>query len=176
MSSYSFRLLIQEKTQMPRIYHHIFNVSEQAIDENGHVNNVEYVRWMEQAAKLHSHVEGCTQETNLLGATWVVRTHRIEYFMPIFAEEQIAVLTWVSNWRRVRSLRKYKFLRLAEPSILAAGETDWIFVDRQTGRPRTIPENVSGLFELLPPNSESRELETFVREHSGQDMVLSQKV
>ncbi|MDJ0576424.1 MAG: thioesterase [Xenococcaceae cyanobacterium MO_234.B1] len=158
---------------MPRIYHHIFIVPEQAIDENGHVNNVEYVRWMEQAAKLHSHVEGCTQETNLLGATWVIRTHRIEYFKPILAGEQIAVLTWVSNLRRVRSLRKYKFLRLAEPSILAAGETDWIFVDSQTGRPRAIPESVSGLFELLSPNDESRELETFVREHSGQD-ILSQ--
>ena len=162
----SFKLLTQEETQMPRIYHHIFMVPEQAIDENGHVNNVEYVRWMEQAAKLHSHVEGCTQETNLLGATWVIRTHRIEYFKPILTGEQIAVLTWVSNWRRARSLRKYKFLRLAEPSILAAAETDWIFVDSQTGRPRSIPESVSGLFELLPPNEESGELETFVRDYS----------
>ena len=148
-----------------RIYNHTFIVPEQAIDENGHVNNVEYVGWMQQAAKLHSHVEGCTQETSLLGATWVVRTHRIEYFQPTLAGEQIAVLTWVSNWRRARSLRKYKFLRLAERSILAAGETDWIFVDGQTGRPRAIPESVSGLFELLPPNEESRELETFMREH-----------
>ena len=73
--------------------------------------------------------------------------------------------TWVSNWRRARSLRKYKFLRLAEREILAAGETDFVFVDSQTGRPRAIPESVSGLFELLTPNSESGELETFIREH-----------
>ncbi len=156
---------------MSRIYHHIFIVPEQAIDENGHVNNVEYVRWMEQAARLHSHVEGCTQETSLLGATWVIRTHRIEYLKPILAGEQIAIITWVSNLRRARSLRKYKFLRLADRSILAAGETDWIFVDAQTGRPRAIPESVSGLFELLSPNNESRELETFIQEHSGQDIL-----
>ncbi len=109
-------------------------------------------------------------EGEFKGATWVIRTHRIEYFKPILAGEQIAVLTWISNWRRARSLRKYKFLRLAEPSILAAAETDLVFVDSQTGRPRTIPESVSGLFELLPPNEESRELDTFVREHSGQDI------
>ena len=158
---------------MPRIYKHSLVVPQQAIDDNGHANNVEYVRWMEQAARLHSHVEGCTQETSLIGATWVVRSHRIEYFKPILVGEQIAILTWVANLRRVRSLRKYKFLRLADRSILAAGETDWIFVDAQTGRPRAIPETVSGLFELLSPNEETRELETFVREHSGQD-ILSQ--
>ena len=93
---------------------------------------------MQQAAELHSHVEGCTQATSQLGATWVVRTHRIEYFQPALAGEQITVLTWVSNWRRVRLLRKYKFLRDSEREILAAGETDWIFVDGQTGRPRAI--------------------------------------
>ena len=155
---------------MPQIYPHIFIVPEQAIDENGHVNNVEYVRWMQQAAKLHAHLEGCIQETSLLGATWVIRTHRIEYFKPILAGEQIAVLTWISNWRRARSLRKYKFLRLAEREILAAAETDFVFVDDQTGRPRAIPESVSGRFELLSPNEETQELETFIREHSGQDI------
>ncbi|MDJ0736874.1 MAG: acyl-CoA thioesterase [Nostocaceae cyanobacterium] len=150
---------------MPRIYQHTLIVPEQAIDENGHVNNVEYLRWMQQVAQLHSEVEGCTQATSILGATWVVRTHRIEYFQPAFAREQIAVLTWVSNWRRARSLRKYKFVRLSERSILAAGETEWIFVDAENGRPRSIPESVSGLFELLTPNEESRELEIFAREH-----------
>ena len=82
---------------MPRIYQHTLIVPEQAIDENGHVNNVEYVRWMQQAAQLHSHLEGCTQATSNLGATWVVRTHRIEYFQPALVREQIVVLTWVSK-------------------------------------------------------------------------------
>ncbi len=158
---------------MPRIYQHSLIVPQQTIDDNGHVNNVEYVRWMQQAAQLHSNIEGCTQATSDLDATWVARSHRIEYFKPAWVREEIAVLTWVSNMRRVGSLRKYKFLRLADRSILAAGETDWIFVDAQTGRPRAIPESVSGLFELLPPNEETRELETFVRDHSGQD-ILSQ--
>ena len=148
---------------MPRIYQYTFIVPEQAMDENGHVNNVEYVRWMQQAAELHAQEEGCTQATRFFGATWVVRTHQIEYFKPVFAREQITVLTWVSNWRRARSLRKYKFLRDSEGGTLAAGETDWIFVDAQTGRPRAIPQSISDLFELLPDYEESREIETFIR-------------
>ncbi|MDJ0632657.1 MAG: acyl-CoA thioesterase [Xenococcaceae cyanobacterium MO_188.B29] len=148
---------------MPRIYQHTFIVPEQAMDENGHVNNVEYVRWMQQAAELHAQAEGCTQATRVLGAAWVVRTHRIEYFKPAFAHEKINLLTWVSNWRRARSLRKYKFLRDCSDEILAVGETDWIFVDGTTGRPRAIPKNISNMFELLSEREESREIETFLR-------------
>ena len=148
---------------MPRIYQHSFIVPEQAMDENGHVNNVEYVRWMQEAAELHAQEEGCTQATKFLGATWVVRTHRIEYFQPVFAHEQITVLTWVSNWRRARSLRKYQFLRDFSESIVAAGETDWIFIDAKTGRPRAIPESISDLFELLPDREEAGEIEVLLR-------------
>ena len=150
---------------MPQIYQHSLLIPEQAIDENGHVNNVEYVRWMQEAAELHAREEGCTQASQLIGATWVVRTHRIEYFQPVFAHEEITVLTWVSNWRRVRSLRKYKFLRNVTGSIVAAGETDWIFIDAQTGRPRAIPQKISELFELLPDNEESLEIEALLREY-----------
>ena len=148
---------------MPQIYQHSFIIPEQSIDENGHVNNVEYVRWMQEAAELHAREEGCTQASQFIGATWVVRTHRVEYFQPVFAHEEITVLTWVSNWRRVRSLRKYKFLRNLTGSIVAAGETDWIFIDSQTGRPRAIPQNISELFEILPDNEESLEIEALLR-------------
>ena len=148
---------------MPQIYQHSLIIPEQAIDENGHVNNVEYVRWMQEAAELHAQEAGCTQASRLLGATWVVRTHRIEYFQPALVHEKINVLTWVSNWRRVRSLRKYKFLRDCSEQILASGETDWIFIEQKTGRPRAIPGSISDLFELLPDQEESREIEAFLR-------------
>ncbi len=151
---------------MPKIYQHSIVVPEQAIDQNGHVNNVEYVRWMQQAAEFHSHREGCTQTTSNLDATWVCSRHEIKYFQPALLHEEIAVLTWVSNMRRASSLRKYKFLRLRDRSILATGETNWIFLDRQTGRPRAIPESVSGLFTLLPQSEESQELDIFIQKHA----------
>ena len=147
---------------MSQIYQHSLIVPEQAMDENGHVNNVEYVRWMQEAAELHAQEVGCTQASRFLGATWVVRTHQIEYFKPVFAHEKIHILTWVSNWRRVRSLRKYKFLRDGSGEILASGETNWILIDTKTGRPRAIPESISDLFELLPDHEESGEMEAFL--------------
>jgi acyl-CoA thioester hydrolase len=138
-----------------QIYRHELTVSEDTIDENGHVSNVEYLRWMLDAAVLHSESLGCTDATRAIDATWVVRTHRIEYLRPAFAGEKIVVLTWVSNFRRVLSLRKYKVVRVSDKAVLAEGETDWVFVHAKTGKLRSIPKDILALFEILPHEKEA---------------------
>jgi len=75
-------------------------------------------------------------------STWVVREHRVEYLSPAFEGEEIEIKTWVENIRRARSLRKYEFSRRSDGKVLARGETDWVFVDVNTGSPRAIPEEV----------------------------------
>ena len=82
----------------------------------------------------------------LVDATWVVREHKVEYLLPAFAGEEIEIKTWVENIRRVRSLRKYEFIRRADGKVLVKGETDWVFVDVKTGAPRAIPGEVSKVF------------------------------
>jgi acyl-CoA thioester hydrolase len=136
------------------IYRYDLVVPQQAIDKNGHVNNIEYLRWMQEAALLHADSIGCTRATMAAGGRWVIRSHRIEYFRPAFVGEHVAVLTWVSNVRRVQSLRKYKMIRSEDHAVLAEAETDWIFTDAQTGRLRSIPKEVSALFELVPVEQE----------------------
>ena len=128
------------------IYTKTLIIPENAIDENGHVNNVAYVQWMQDIAVEHYESIGGIRPTQLVGATWVVREHRIEYLLPAFAGEEIEIKTWVENLRRVRSLRKYEFMRIADQKTLVRGETDWVFVDMQTGAPRAIPEEVSKVF------------------------------
>ena len=139
---------------MKQIYRHELTVQKEAEDQNGHVNNIEYLRWMQDAAMQHSEKVGCTAKTGTAGATWVVRTHRIEYLKPAFAGDRITVLTWVSNFRRVLSLRKYKIIRPADGTVLAEGETDWVFVDAEKGTLRSIPKEVKETFDLLPEEKE----------------------
>jgi len=127
-----------------------FVVPDQAIDENGHVNNVYYVQWMQDVAVQHYAALGGLPPTQALGATWVVRSHLITYFNPAFAGDEIEVRTWVVNLRRVRSLRRYEFTRKADGKLLVKGETDWVFVDAKTGRPVAIPAEIADLFSLLP--------------------------
>jgi acyl-CoA thioester hydrolase len=132
------------------IYSYEFMVPQEAVDENGHVNNVMYVQWMQDAAVQHYEAMGGRQITIDIGATWVVRSHRVEYLRPAFAGECIKVETWVVNMRRVRSLRRYRFLRAADEQVLVRGETDWVFVDVNSGVPRAVPPEVTRLFTLLP--------------------------
>jgi acyl-CoA thioester hydrolase len=127
---------------------HRLTVAADAIDANGHVNNVQFIQWMQDAAVAHADAAGCTAATQAAGATWVVHTHRIEYRRPAYLGDVIEVKTWVDDFRRIASLRKYEFHRPADGAVLAKGETDWVFVDA-AGRPLRIPPHIQSLFQ--PP-------------------------
>jgi acyl-CoA thioester hydrolase len=135
---------------MEPVYRLVIHVTPDVVDGNRHVNNVAYVQWMQDAAVQHSGATGCTRMTEAIGATWVARMHRIDYLSPAYAGDVLTVLTWVADLRRVRSLRRYKFLRPADQKLLAQGETEWVFVDASTGRPRGIPKEITELFRLVP--------------------------
>jgi len=124
------------------------DVPGSAIDGLGHVNNVEYVRWMQEAATAHADAAGCTAATQADAAIWVVRSHRIDYLRPAFAGETIRIRTWVANTRRAFSLRCYEFVRAADETVLAKAETDWVYLDRSSGRPKSIPTQIRALFGL----------------------------
>jgi acyl-CoA thioester hydrolase len=137
-------------TQPDPIYRYPFTIPADALDANGHVNNVQYVQWMQNVAVHHFTALGGMEPTQALGATWVVRSHNIEYLNPAFVGEQIEMRTWVASLRRVRCLRRYEFVRLSDAKVLVRGATEWIFVEAKTGRPLSIPPEVEQLFPLLP--------------------------
>jgi acyl-CoA thioester hydrolase len=126
-------------------------ISSSAIDENGHVNNVVYVQWMQDLAVEHYASIGGI-EAQGPDATWVVRKHSVEYFLPAFEGEEIEARTWVEDLRKVRSLRMYEFLRKSDGKVLVKGETDWVFMDVKTGRVKAIPVEVEKIFET--PNGQ----------------------
>jgi acyl-CoA thioester hydrolase len=130
-----------------RVYSRSFRIPADVIDENGHANNVAYVQWMQDIAVEHYASIGGI-EAQGRDATWFVQEHRIEYFLPAFAGEGIEIRTWVENIRRVRSLRKYEFVRKSDGKVLVKGETDWVFVDSKTGRPLPIPDEVAKVFSI----------------------------
>ncbi len=134
---------------MDAIYRFEFQVPPEAVDENRHVNNVVYVQWMQDGAIRHAKATGCHDMTQAQGFSWVARSHHIEYLSPAFAGDTIVAMTWVADMRRVRSRRRYRFLRAADSTLLAQGETDWVFIESQTGRPRAIPDEIQQLFTLL---------------------------
>jgi acyl-CoA thioester hydrolase len=139
---------------MHPVYRFEIEVTAENVDRNGHVNNVVYIQWMQDAAVAHARASGCMRESRAVGATWVVRTHQIEYLSPAFNGDKLTLLTWPSNFQRVRSLRKYKFIREKDKAVIARAETDWVFVNAKTGRPQSIPVEVK---ETLPVVSKELE-------------------
>ena len=83
-----------------------------------------------------------------------MRSHFIEYLQPCRAGEEIAVHTWVANFKKIRSLRKYRFVRVADGAVLAEARTDWVFLDFRQGRPRAIPPEVLAAYVVVPENEE----------------------
>lgn len=132
---------------MPKssIYSKTITIPSAAIDENRHVNNVVYVQWMQDIAVEHYASIGGI-EAQGTDATWVIRKHSVEYFLPAFEGEEIEIRTWVEDIRKVRSLRMYEFVRKSDGKTLVKGESDWVFVETKTGRPKAIPVEVERIF------------------------------
>jgi acyl-CoA thioester hydrolase len=135
---------------MPAIFQYPHTVGDDEIDAQGHVGNVEYLKWMQAAAVEHSAAQGWPAERyRQSGAGWVVRSHTIEYRQPVFAGQQVIVLTWVSDFRKTRSLRKYKIVRPADDAVVATGATDWAYIGLERRVPRRIPPELAESFPLV---------------------------
>lgn len=134
---------------MPAIFEYVHVVRPEEIDGLGHANNVAYLSWMQQAAIAHSAAQGWPMERYLqLGLGWVVRTHHIDYLRPALAGQTVRVLTWVAEFRKITSVRRYRVLG-PDGNVLATGETLWAFVHLGTLTPRRVPPDLVASFQVV---------------------------
>jgi acyl-CoA thioester hydrolase len=103
-----------------------------------HINNVEYVRWLDRAAELHCDALGWTRERMVAGGhMWFVARHEVDYRAEAFPGDELHVFTWVRTLGRSTSWR--------DTLVLRAGA----FVDLATCRPARVPPEVRAAFEPL---------------------------
>jgi acyl-CoA thioester hydrolase len=102
------------------------------IDQLGHVNNVTYIRWVQEVATAHWHAVAPAQDQKVLA--WVVVRHEIDYKRPAFLKDQIIARTWVGAATRHRFERHTELLRAADRKLLARARTIWCPIDKQTGK------------------------------------------
>jgi acyl-CoA thioester hydrolase len=131
------------------LYRKTFSVPDTAIDFNGHVNNLRYIEWMLEAAQAHSEAAGWPMERCIseYGATWVARSHTIRYHHPAFAGEELELRSWIEKIRGVKALRRYEIRRIDDGAKICEGQSEWIWVDAETLRPRRIPGEIAERFE-----------------------------
>jgi acyl-CoA thioester hydrolase len=124
---------------MPAIFKQAFTVRQYECDAYGHLNNVNYVRWMQEAALLASAAVGWNMARYAdEGTQWVIRETHVEYLQALKYGDTVTITTWIDDFRKVRSLRRYEFHK--EGTLVARATTDWVYMDVRNGRLATIGE------------------------------------
>jgi acyl-CoA thioester hydrolase len=120
-------------------------VRPEDIDGLGHVNNVVYLRWMQEAAAAHWSTRASPElQTQVI---WVVTRHEIDYKAPAFVGEQLVARTWVgepagATWERFIEIR-----RAGDDKLLARGRSVYAALDPATGRPRRVEASLRAPLE-----------------------------
>ncbi len=132
---------------MPRTYTRRFRVRSTDCDATGYVNHAVYLRYMQEVAWEASTDGGYTPDRYVeLDAGWLIRRSRIDYLQPLRYGDEVDVTTYVAGFRRVRSQRNYEMARGRDGARVAQATTDWVFLDRLTGAPKRIPDDVALIF------------------------------
>jgi acyl-CoA thioester hydrolase len=114
------------------------------IDELGHVNNVVYVRWIQEAAVAHWQLRAAPEDQKKL--VWVVVRHEIDYRRPAREGDHLLARTWVGAESGPTFERFTEIVRADTGAVLARGRTLWCPVDAGTGRHTRVSASVRHLF------------------------------
>ncbi|MEQ3636233.1 MAG: acyl-CoA thioesterase [Thalassolituus sp.] len=116
-------------------------VPAEAIDVMGHVNNTEYLRFMEQIAWHHTTELGLGWDLyQRLNRGMVARHTEVDYLAPAFEGENLRIGTWiVQNDGRISITRRYQIVRESDSLTLLRGRTRWVCVALDSGKPRRMP-------------------------------------
>ena len=127
-----------------KVFHHTFRVQENELDELNHVNNVVYLRWVQDVAA--AHWASVATEEMKKKYLWVVLRHEIDYRNPAFLGDELVAQTWVSSCDGVRSVRNVKFYQSGNGKLVAETKTTWCLLDAQFMKPKRIEQDVVPIF------------------------------
>ncbi len=120
------------------------NVSEKEIDELNHVNNMHYLKYMENAAKIHW--EKLSNSVLNKKYVWVVIRHEIDYLFSAKLNDELEVTTWIGDSYGVRSERFVEIKK--KDRIVLKSKTIWCLLTKKTMKPVRIPSDILILLEV----------------------------
>jgi len=144
----------------------IVSVLPTDIDEQNHVNNTVYLRWVQDVATAHWKTLASAESQAAIG--WIVLRHEIDYKMPASLGDEIVLRTWVGKASRLKFERFTEIRRkpgrsntgssggdidppqdgfaVANNQVLAQARTLWVPVDVRTGKPIRVSVDVRARF------------------------------
>ena len=114
------------------------------IDEQNHVNNTVYLRWVQDVATAHWRAIASPEAQETIG--WVVLRHEIDYKTPAALGDEIVLHTWVGKATRLTFERFTEIRRNTDGQLLSNARTLWCPINAQTNRPMRVPAEVHAQF------------------------------
>jgi acyl-CoA thioester hydrolase len=114
------------------------------IDEQNHVNNTVYLRWVQDVATAHWRAIASPEAQATIG--WIVLRHEIDYKAPATLGDEIVLRTWVGKASRLTFERFTEIRRQRDRQLLSQARTLWCPINEQTGRPTRVPAEVHTQF------------------------------
>jgi acyl-CoA thioester hydrolase len=145
---------------MPLTHTRKFRVRYYECDAYGHLNNTNYLRFMQETAFDASEAGGYgLPRYTQMDRLWLVRATEIEYLRPVRYNEVLEVKTWIEGYQRASSWRAYEIRLAGTGELAASAHTNWVFIDTATNRPAPIPQDLKLSFfpEGLPEQFPARE-------------------
>ena len=116
------------------------------IDEQNHVNNTVYLRWVQEVATAHWRAVASAKAQK--SVRWVVLRHEIDYKAPACLSDDIVLRTWVGKASRLRFERFTEIRRSSDGELLSAARTLWCPISAETGRPVRLTPEVREQFSI----------------------------
>jgi acyl-CoA thioester hydrolase len=117
------------------------------IDFFDHVNNVVYVRWVQEVSTAAWFAAATEAQKAAIG--WVVMRHEIDYRGSARMGDEIIGRTWVGTARKHIFERFVEIVRARDNQVLARARSLWCPVDLRTRRLTRVGADVYERFSIL---------------------------
>jgi acyl-CoA thioester hydrolase len=114
------------------------------IDDLGHVSNIVYLRWVQDAAS--AHWAAIAPADAQAAIAWVVLRHEIDYRAPALRGDELEIRTRIGTASGMSFERLTSIHRAGEMRALAEARTLWCPIDLATGKPRRVTAALRNLF------------------------------
>ena len=116
-------------------------VKQKHLDEFNHVNNVQYLYWVQEVAQ--AHWDKLNEKKSIYHeGSWIVRSHKIEYKNFTNLNDKIIISTYVKNAEGFLSERIVTIKLKKSKKILIKCITKWCFVELNTLKLKKIPQKI----------------------------------
>jgi acyl-CoA thioester hydrolase len=129
---------------MSKTHQYNLQVNKEHLDELDHVNNVQYLHWVQEIAE--AHWKSLIEKDSCFYGIWVVRSHKIDYKRPAKLYDWLTLKTHVASTEGFLSQRIVKIYLKDTTTLVAQCTTQWCYLNAVTLELETIPENIFQLF------------------------------